>query len=116
MSKSPAFIKQLYSHNNMEFEHIPTPGSSQHSDENERSDAKKPSKSTRKQRVTQFIKKINEDNMQQVTKDVLIENKRLRKEIESLRVANASLKREYEELMHSILKDRLKNQGCDFEF
>ena len=128
MSKSLNKIKTFYLNQapptprktemQMEMEQPDTPQLSQISkdSEDENREAKKPSKITRKQRVTNFIKKINEDSLEKVMEDILNENKRLRREVESLRVANTSLKREYEEMMHSILQDRLKNQGNDLDF
>lgn len=92
----------------------PTPIFSQESEE--KKEAKKPTKTTRKQRVNQFIHKIHEDSLELVIKDILEENAKLRKEIESLRVANVSLKREMDELTHSLLRDRLMNQSNDLEF
>ena len=92
----------------------PTPICSQGSEE--KKEAKKPTRTTRKQRVNQFIHKIHEDSMEQVIRDILDENVKLRKEIESLRVANVSLKREMDELTHSLLRDRLMNQSNDLEF
>lgn len=77
---------------------------------------KRPSKTTRKQRVNALIHKINNDSLDLVVSDILNENKRLRRELESLRVQNAGLKREYEELMHSILSDRLNNQAPHTSF
>ena len=79
-------------------------------------EAKKPQKITRRQRTQRYIMKIKDDNMDQVMNDILNENKRLRRELEALRVANTSLKREYEELTHALLADRLKNQIPDLEF
>ena len=116
MSKSLLLIQNLY--NKKQTKHMeqepPTPIFSQESEE--KKDVKKPSKTTRKQRVTQFIQKVNNDSLEQVLKDILDENARLRKEIEALRVQNVSLKREQEELMHSLLQDRLKNQSSDLDF
>ena len=121
MSKSVFLIKNKNLQKSMEFDHIQTPGSSQSSEDTmekreSKKEAKKPSKTTRRQRVNQFIHKINEDTLDQVVKDILEENVRLRKEIESLRVQNVSLKREHEELIHALLQDRLKNQNSDLEF
>lgn len=112
MSKSLLQIKE-FSKQFMEQE-PPTPIYSQESEE--KKEAKKPTKTTRKQRVNQFIHKIHEDSMEQVIRDILDENVKLRKEIESLRVANVSLKREMDELTHSLLRDRLMNQSNDLEF
>lgn len=116
MSKSLLQIKQLYSTPNftkMEQE-PPTPIFSQESEE--KKEMKKPIKTTRKQRVTQFVHKIHEDSLEQVVRDILEENVKLRKEIESLRVANVSLKRDMDELTHALLQDRLKNQSNDLDF
>lgn len=70
---------------------------------------KKPIKLSRKQRVSQYVKRISDDNMEQVLEDILKENKRLRRELETARIQNTSLRREYEELTHAILRDRLGN-------
>lgn len=83
--------------------------------EENKSGEKKPIKTTRKQRVTSLIKKINEDSLEMVIQDILTENKRIRRELENMRVQNTSLKREYEELMHNILKDRLTNQSSQYQ-
>lgn len=113
MSKSLLQIKNLTQNKKMEQE-PPTPVYSQESEE--KRDAKKPSKTTRKQRINHFIQKIHEDTLEQVVRDILDENTKLRKEIESLRVANVSLKREMDELTHTLLRDRLMNQTSDLEF
>lgn len=88
------------------------------SEENEKKkkEAKKPQKTTRRQRTQMYIKKIKDDSTDLILSDILTENKRLRREIENLRVANTSLKREHEELVHALLSDRLKNQYPDLEF
>ena len=114
MSKSVFLLENNLNQQQMEFEQVPTPGSSQSSEE--KREQKKPVKTTRRQRVSQYIKKINEDNLEQVVKDVLEENTRLRKEIEALRIQNVSLKREHEDLIHALLQDRLKKHGNDLEF
>lgn len=127
MSKSLRTLNQIYleqapptprNSNKMEFEQIMSPRLSQksHESEDEIKETKKPSKITRKQRVTKFIKRVNDDSMEKIMEDILNENARLRRELESMRVANTSLKREYEEMMHSIFQDRLKNQGNDLNF
>lgn len=79
-------------------------------------EAKKPTKTTRKQRTQRYIMKLKEDSPDLILSDILAENKRLRREIEALRVQNTSLKREHEELTHALLSDRLKNQYPDLEF
>ena len=115
MSKSLLQIKQLYSNKKPQMEQEPpTPVFSQESEEHKQ--AKKPSKTTRKQRVTQFVHKIHEDSIDLVLKDILDENVKLRKEIESLRVQNVSLKRDMDELTHALLQDRLKNQSNYTDF
>ena len=116
MSKSLLQIKQLYANKKprqMEQE-SPTPTFSQESEE--KKELKKPTKTTRKQRVTQFVHKVHEDSLELVLKDILEENVKLRKEIESLRVQNVSLKRDMDELTHALLQDRLKNQSNDLDF
>lgn len=85
-------------------------------DEKKKREAKKPVKTTRRQRTQRYIMKIKEDSPDLILSDILAENKKLRKEIEALRVANTSLKREHEELTHALLADRLKNQYPDLEF
>ena len=116
MSKSLLQIKELYSINPPRMEQEPpTPIFSQESEDNKK-EIKKPSKTTRKQRITQYVHKIHEDSLEKVVRDVLEENVKLRKEIESLRVANVSLKRDMDELTHALLQDRLKNQSNDLDF
>lgn len=114
MSKSLYLLQNNTATQTMSMDAPQSPDSSQSSEE--KREMKKPCKTTRKQRVNQFIRKINDDTIEQVVKDILEENVRLRKEIEALRVQNVSLKREHEELIHAILQDRLKNQNSDLEF
>lgn len=116
MSKSLLLLQKILNpKNSQEMEQAPpTPVFSQ--DSEERKETKKPSKTTRKQRISQYVHKVNEDSLEQVMKDILEENSKLRREIESLRVANVSLKREMEELTHCLLQDRLKNQSTDLDF
>lgn len=80
-----------------------------------KNDEKKPIKTTRKQRINNIVKRINQDSLDFVIEDVLAENKRLRRELENLRIQNTSLKREYEELTHTILSDRLSNQTSKYQ-
>lgn len=90
-----------------------TPNLSQEEKETEN---KKPSKMTRKERINTLIRKINNDSIHQVMEDIIAENKRLRRELENLRIQNTTIKRDYEELMHSLLRDRLNNQNLDSDF
>lgn len=71
-----------------------------------------PKKNSRKARINEYIKRIEEDNMEQVLEDILKENKRLHSEIDTARKNLASAKKEYEELVQSILTDRLNNQSA----
>lgn len=77
---------------------------------------KKPCKTTRKQRTQKYIMKIQNDSLEQVVGDILDENKRLRRDIETLRIQNTSLRREHEELIHALLADRLRIQNPELEF
>lgn len=120
MSKHLKQIQQ-YSLNQMEEDNLSVIGdvsqdSSSEEDSIKKKEAKKPQKTTRRQRTQRYIQKIQNDSTDQILTDILAENKRLRKEIENLRIANTSLKREHEELVHALLSDRLKNQYPDLEF
>ena len=55
-------------------------------------------------------------SLEQVVGDILEENKRLRRDIETLRIQNTSLRREHEELIHALLADRLRIQNPELEF
>ena len=79
-------------------------------------ETKKPQKTTRRQRTQRYIMKLKDDSTDIILADILAENRKLRREIEALRVQNTSLKREHEELTHALLADRLKNQYPDLEF
>lgn len=120
MAKQIRMAQQQYMFGTMEEDNVSTIGDiSQDSSDEEtqkKKEAKKPQKTTRKQRTQKYIKKIQNDSADQILTDILTENKRLRKEIENLRIANTSLKREHEELIHALLSDRLKNQYPDLEF
>ena len=105
----------------MEEDHCKTPvesssEDSSYEDEKKAKEAKKPQKTTRKQRTQRYLMKVNNDSREIVLADILDENKRLRRELENLRVANTSLKREHEELTHALLADRLRIQYPDLEF
>lgn len=103
----------------MDLENIPTPEMSQRSEDSsieKVQQERKPSKVTRKQRIANYIYRLKDDNIEQVMEDILKENQRLKRELETLRVAQATQKREYDELMHALLQDRLKNQHCDLDF
>lgn len=85
------------------------PSSQQYSQE-AKEKPRPPSKTTRKTRINNFIKTINDDSLDQVVQDVLTENKRLLREIKTLRESLTSAKKEYEEFVQAILTDRLYNQ------
>lgn len=101
----------------MDFE-INTPEMSQKSEDSVDKNVvdKKPTKVTRKQRINKYIQRLHDDSLEMVLEDVLKENQRLKRELETLRIAQASQKREYDDLMHALLQDRLRNQGQDLDF
>lgn len=115
-SQTPCSFSQMEEDDNMTVIGDPSCDSSDEVDEQKKREAKKPTKTTRKQRTQLYIKKIKDDSADQILTDILTENKRLRREIENLRIANTSLKREHEELIHALLSDRLKNQYPDLDF
>lgn len=115
-SQTPYSFGQMEEDDNVTVIGDPSGDSSDEVDEQKKREAKKPTKTTRKQRTQLYIKKIKDDSADQILTDILTENKRLRREIENLRIANTSLKREHEELIHALLSDRLKNQYPDLDF
>ena len=69
---------------------------------------KKPKKETK---AAVFVKKINNDNIALLIKDVLEENAILRRQADSLRNQNNNILKEYNEFRVQILNDRMTNLG-----
>ena len=65
---------------------------------------------SRKERIRSFIEKLNNDNIQNGLDDILEENKQLQRELETCRKNLTGAKKAYEDLIHAINEDRLKQQ------
>lgn len=77
---------------------------------------KKPKKVEKRQdKIKRIIKQINEDSITDVMRDILIENKRLARDLETLRVQNISLKKDHDCLYHALLRDRLRVFNTDLD-
>ena len=77
---------------------------------------KKPKKVEKRQdKIKRIIKQINEDSITDVMRDILIENKRLARDLETLRIQNTSLKKDYDGLHHALLRDRLRVFNTDLD-
>lgn len=77
---------------------------------------KKPKKVEKRQdKIKRIIKQINEDSITDVMRDILIENKRLAKDLETLRIQNISLKKDHDGLHHALLRDRLRLFNTDLD-
>lgn len=68
---------------------------------------KKPKKYQEK--IQKYIKAIQSDSAESILRDILEENERIRKEIDTLRSVNAAQKREYDEFRAMLLSDRISN-------
>lgn len=77
---------------------------------------KKPKKAEKRQdKIKRIIKQIHEDSITEVMKDILLENKRLARDLENLRIQNTSLKRDHDTLTHALLRDRLSMFNSDLD-
>lgn len=72
-------------------------------------------KLTKKEKVTQYLKKIEQDSAELVLQDLLEEMEKSQKECSLLRTMNLGLKKEMDEFKSQLIRDRLFNFGLTME-
>lgn len=76
---------------------------------NEIQEEKKPRKPARQQRITKFLQRAEKDNLEWLNEDLIEENKRLVKELETVRNVNAAIQKELSDFRMQLFSDRIAN-------